>query len=137
MIGFLAIASISASSDKVCGVDAGGGSFLLPHELAGGDVQLARGCFSCAAVQGVFKYSMMVGSTPFSRSSARVLREVLQRGLWYIVTGVGTFLLQTGIETAKARRAGNARSGAPLDIADWLRGLSVDRLHKDIPPLTP
>src|SRR5215469_600965 len=30
----------------------------------------------------------MAGSIPFSRSRAKVRREVLQRGLWYIVTGI-------------------------------------------------
>jgi hypothetical protein len=37
-------------------------------------------------------------ATLFSRSRARVLRELLQRGLWYIVTGI-VFLLRTGIGT--------------------------------------
>jgi hypothetical protein len=41
---------------------------------------------------------MMVGSTPFSRSSAKVLREVLQRALWYIVTGIA-FLLRIRART--------------------------------------
>jgi hypothetical protein len=41
---------------------------------------------------------MMVGSTPRWRSSARVLREVLQRGLWYIINGIA-FLLRIGAST--------------------------------------
>jgi hypothetical protein len=41
---------------------------------------------------------MIVGSTPSSRSSAKVLREVLQRGLWYIVIGIA-FLLWISEQT--------------------------------------
>jgi hypothetical protein len=35
---------------------------------------------------------MISGSTPRSRSSARVRRDVLQRGLWYIVTAISILL---------------------------------------------
>src|SRR3974377_1377678 len=56
---------------------------------------------------------MMVGSTPFSRRSARVLREVLQRGLWYIVTGIA-FLLRTGGERGKAWERAMQEPGATV-----------------------
>src|SRR4051794_35510983 len=36
----------------------------------------------------VFKYSMILGSTPALRIKASVLREVMQLGLWYIVMSI-------------------------------------------------
>src|SRR5262249_24694305 len=61
--------------------------FFRTSALAG-NLSWARIFFSSTAEGGILWYSMMFGSTPLSRNNAKVLREVLQRGLWYIVTGI-------------------------------------------------
>ncbi len=81
MIGFLTIAATSASSDNAFGSIPAAAASFLRTSLAAGIFSWPRIFFSSGAEGGVFRYSMMTGSTPFSRNNARVLREVLQRGL--------------------------------------------------------
>ena len=71
----------------------------VPPETAAGTILAAAAASGEAERrQLTVMFCDLVGSTPFSRSSARVLREVLQRGLWYIVTGI-VLLLRMRVET--------------------------------------
>jgi hypothetical protein len=54
------------------------------------------------------------------------LREVLQRGLWYIVTGI-TFLLRCFQKRGKLSIQGKQAAADAVDISEWLRGLSNAR----------
>ena len=80
-IGFSTIAAISASSDSALGSMPAAAASFLRSSFAAGIFSWPRICFSSAAEGGVFRYSMISGSTPRSRNSAKVVREVLQRGL--------------------------------------------------------
>ena len=80
-IGFSIIAAISASSENTLGSMPAAAASFLRSSFAAGMPSWPRIFFSSGADGGVFRYSMICGSTPRSRSSAKVLREVLQRGL--------------------------------------------------------
>ena len=82
MIGFLTIAAISSSSDRLVRIDAGGRRLLFPTRALAGIFSWPRSCFSWAAPVGRLQILDDLGSIPFSRSNAKVRREVLQRGLW-------------------------------------------------------
>src|SRR5215472_12301654 len=98
MIGFFAIAWINSSSDSAAGSMLAAAASFFRTSLLAGILSWPISVFSCAAVYGVFRYSTIVGSIPFSRNNAKVLREVLQRGLWYIVTAIA-FLLRVSSQT--------------------------------------
>ena len=63
-------------------VDPGGGRLLFPHQLARRHLQLTKKLLQLVCCIGSLQILDDLGSTPLSRSNAKVLREVSQRGLW-------------------------------------------------------
>ena len=78
---------IASSSAPAASSAAASASFLRSSPATPSPV-FAASRSSVARSQPVFRYSTTVGSTPFSRSSARALREVLHFGLWNRVTDI-------------------------------------------------
>jgi hypothetical protein len=83
-IGWMSIASISASSDRLASSrrsSANGVPFSRSNARTGRPIASMRPR-SVARSGGVFRYSITRGSAPLLRISASVLRELPQSGLW-------------------------------------------------------